>query len=110
MPPPPNGSQPAGPVVRTLCVWCPDWPVTVLLAAAAADRTGADRTAADHTGADRTGAGSGAGDAGRPLVVLERGRVLAAAGPARLEGVRRGMRKREAEARCPEARVVERDP
>jgi protein ImuB len=84
------------PVVRTLCVWCPDWPVAVL------DDAGSDprdpRVAADP------------GAAPPPLVVLERGRVLAAAEAARLEGVRRGMRRREAEARCPEARVVERDP
>src|SRR5581483_4279242 len=38
---------------------------------------------------------------GVPMVVLDRGLVLAASGEARTEGVRRGLRRREAEVRCP---------
>ncbi|HET9770999.1 MAG TPA: hypothetical protein VFS16_08940, partial [Acidimicrobiia bacterium] len=38
---------------------------------------------------------------GEPVVVLDRGFVLAASAEARTEGVRRGLRRREAEARCP---------
>jgi protein ImuB len=61
---------------RMLCLWCPDWPV---VAARRADP----------------------GLQGLPVVVLDRGFVLAASAEARAEGVRRGLRRREAEARCP---------
>ena len=59
-----------------LCLWCPDWPV---VAARRADPS----------------------LEGAPVVVLDRGFVLAASGEARTEGVRRGLRRREAEVRCP---------
>ena len=61
---------------RMLCLWCPDWPV---VAARRADPS----------------------LAGIPVVVLDRGFVLAASVEARAEGVRRGLRRREAEVRCP---------
>ena len=61
---------------RMLCLWCPDWPVV------------AARRADPSLG-------------GAPVVVLDRGFVLAASGEARTEGVRRGLRRREAEVRCP---------
>jgi protein ImuB len=61
---------------RMLCLWCPDWPV---VAARRAERM----------------------LEGVPVVVLDRGFVLAASGEARAEGVRRGLRRREAEVRCP---------
>ncbi|HZQ79476.1 MAG TPA: DNA polymerase Y family protein [Acidimicrobiia bacterium] len=61
---------------RMLCLWCPDWPV---VAARRADPA----------------------LAGVPVVVLDRGFVLAASAEARAEGVRRGLRRREAEVRCP---------
>jgi protein ImuB len=59
-----------------LCLWCPDWPV---VAARRADPS----------------------LVGTPVVVLDRGLVLAASAEARAEGVRRGLRRREAEVRCP---------
>ena len=59
-----------------LCLWCPDWPV---VAARRADPS----------------------LEGVPVVVLDRGYVLAASVEARAEGVRRGLRRREAEVRCP---------
>jgi protein ImuB len=59
-----------------LCLWCPDWPV---VAARRADPS----------------------LEGTPVVVLDRGFVLAASVEARAEGVRRGLRRREAEVRCP---------
>src|SRR5437763_7992217 len=59
-----------------LCLWCPDWPV---VAARRADPS-----------LD-----------GVPVVVLDRGFVLAASAEARAEGVRRGLRRRGAEVRCP---------
>lgn len=76
-------------MVRTACVWCPDWPVT------AARR--------------RDPALSGV-----PVVVRERAGsrdvVRAASSEARAAGVARGMRRREAEARCPDAVCVDADP
>ncbi len=71
--------------MRTLLLWSPDWPVT---AAGLVD--GVDT----HT----------------PVVVLHANRVLACSPAARAEGVRRGLRKREAQARCPQVTVVEYDP
>jgi protein ImuB len=69
-------------MTRTACVWCPDWPVI-----AARRRDDALRNA--------------------PIVVRERigsrDVVRACDATARAAGVRRGMRRREAEARCPEA-------
>jgi protein ImuB len=75
-------------MTRTACVWCPDWPVI-------AARWRDERLR------------------GRPVVVRERigssDVVRAASVEARTEGVARGMRRREAEARCPEAVCVDVD-
>ncbi len=71
--------------VRTLVVWCPDWPV----AAAAAVLDLPPQV---------------------PTAVLAAGRVFACSQLARAEGVRRGLRRREAQGRCPELIVVEHDP
>ena len=68
------------PPVRTLVVWCPDWP---LVAAGLADR---------------------------PAVVVAANRVIASSASARAEGVRLGQRRREAQACCPELVVVGEDP
>ena len=79
----------SAPAERTLAVWCPDWPVVV---ARQADPTRADR----------------------PVAVVEPGPhgllVRAASNEARAEGVRRGLRRREAEARCPDLVVLDADP
>jgi protein ImuB len=66
--------------VRTLVVWCPDWPVVA------------------------------AGLCDRPAAVLAAGRVVACSAVARAEGVARGLRRRQAEARCPGLVVVDHDP
>ncbi|MFI7605108.1 DNA polymerase Y family protein [Micromonospora sp. NPDC049366] len=71
--------------VRTLLLWCPDWPV---LAAEIVD------------GVPATG----------PVAVLHANRVVACSERARAEGVRRGLRKREAQGRCPQLTVVDYDP
>src|SRR5262249_2490365 len=71
--------------MRTLTLWCPDWPVT---AAGLAD--GID----PHV----------------PVVVLRANRVLGCSPAGGVEGIRRGLRKREAQARCPRLIVVEHDP
>ncbi len=70
--------------VRTLALWCPDWPV---IAAELVD------------GVPATG----------PVAVLHANRVLACSPAARDEGVRRGLRRREAQGRCPQLVVVEHD-
>jgi protein ImuB len=66
---------------RTLVVSCPDWPVT-------AAGVPADIAAA----------------------VIFANRVEAASEAARAEGVRVGLRRREAQSRCPGLVVIERDP
>jgi protein ImuB len=66
---------------RTLVVSCPDWPVT-------AAGVPADMAAA----------------------VVFANRVVAASVAARAEGVRVGLRRREAQSRCPGLVVIERDP
>ncbi|MCA1690877.1 MAG: DNA polymerase Y family protein [Actinobacteria bacterium] len=68
--------------VRTLVVWCPDWPVVA--------------------------AGAGPGDA--PVAVVAANRVVACSAAARAEGVRRGLRRRQAEAHCLGLVVVPHDP
>lgn len=66
--------------VRTLVVWCPDWPLT----------------------------SSGIPD-GVPAAVVLANRVIACSPAARERGVTRGLRRREAQGRCPEVEVIERD-
>src|SRR5438105_8162189 len=68
-------------VTRMLVVWCADWPVVA--------------------------AGI---EADEPAVVLHANRVVACSAAARGEGIRRGLRRREAQARCPEVTVVQADP
>jgi len=68
------------PPVRTLVVWCPDWP---LVAAGLADR---------------------------PAVVVAANQVITSSASARAEGVRLGQRRREAQACCPELVVVDEEP
>ena len=66
--------------VRTLVVWCLDWPVVA-------------------TGEDLT----------EPLAVVFANRVVASSPPARRHGVAKGQRRRAAQGSCPELRIVERD-
>ncbi|MCR3719725.1 DNA polymerase Y family protein [Prauserella salsuginis] len=65
---------------RLLVLWCPDWPVV-----AAAAESGIS--------------------AAEPAAVLAANRVVACSAVARAAGIRRGMRRREAQARCPELAV-----
>jgi protein ImuB len=71
--------------VRTLLVWCPDWPVIAIEIVAGIP-------------------------ARAPVAVLHAGRVVACSPAARAAGVARGLRKREAQSRCPELVVTEHDP
>ena len=82
----PGSAQPREPAVRrVMIVWCPDWPV-VAAVAASGDR---------HSGL------------ASPIAVIDHGEVYACSQLARLEGVRRGMRRRDAAARCPELIMIE---
>jgi protein ImuB len=67
--------------VRTLVVWCPDWPVTA--------------------------AGVGPDE---PAAVFHANRVVACSAAARADGVQRGIRRREAQGRCPELATIDHDP
>jgi protein ImuB len=78
------GERPAG-ATRVLALWSPDWPVTAAAMAA-------------HVPPHR------------PAAVIVANRVLACSAVARAQGVRRGLRRREAQARCPDLAVLERDP
>src|SRR5581483_7927539 len=69
---------------RRICVWCPDWPVTTA----------------------RLDAGLGPDD---PIAVVTANRVIACSQAARESGVRRGLRRREAQAHCPQLVVLPRD-
>jgi protein ImuB len=69
---------------RMIAVWCPDWPVT------------AARIDADI-------------DAEAPAAVITANRVVACSHTARTSGVRRGLRRREAQGRCPELAVLARN-
>jgi len=70
--------------VRSMVVWCPDWPVT---AAVLEDGLPVDA----------------------PIAVLHANRVVATSLAARTEGVRRGLRKREAQHRCPQLTILAAD-
>lgn len=67
--------------MRTMALWCPDWPVVV-----------AERPMTE------------------PVAVLHKGQVLACSPAARAEGVRRGMRRRDAQSRCPELVLADHQP
>lgn len=70
---------------RVMVLWCPDWPVV-----AAAAEEGLSRRL--------------------PAAVLARSGVQACNEAARVEGVRRGMRRRDAQARCPELVLLDDNP
>ncbi len=57
---------------RTMVLWAPDWPIVAVESSAST-----------------------------PAAVLHKGQVLACSQAARAEGVRRGMRRRDAQSRCP---------
>ncbi|GAB3400787.1 DNA polymerase Y family protein [Flindersiella endophytica] len=71
--------------MRTVVIWLPDWPVT-----AAAREAGYSPN--------------------EPLAVLDKGRIFACSKPARDVKVRRGMRVREAQSRCPDLVALRYDP
>ncbi|WP_300677163.1 DNA polymerase Y family protein [Nocardioides sp.] len=70
---------------RVLVLWVPDWPVAVGLRA---------RDLPSHL----------------PAAVLHANRVVACNDAARASGVRRGMRRRDSQARCPEITLIDAAP
>ncbi|MEO8529238.1 MAG: DNA polymerase Y family protein [Pseudolysinimonas sp.] len=70
---------------RLLALWCPDWPVYA------------------HAQAERLPAEA-------PIALIDKNIVLACSRSARAEGVKRGMRQREAQARCPGIHLIRYDP
>ncbi|HAM27017.1 MAG TPA: DNA polymerase, partial [Microbacteriaceae bacterium] len=66
--------------IRTIVLWCPDWPITAV--------SRVRGLAADA-----------------PVALIDSSVVFACSGAARRDGVRRGMRVREAQASCPELLV-----
>lgn len=81
---------------RTAAVIVPEWPLV-----AARDRS--DREAEAEAGVATEA------DAPAPMILLERHRVIHADPAAREAGVAVGMRRRAAQAACPDARVIETD-
>ena len=71
--------------MRVMVVWCPDWPVVAALA---------DEGLPTHL----------------PAAVFSANIVQAGNDAARGSGVRRGMRRRDAQSRCPELKVYSASP
>ncbi|GAA1698318.1 DNA polymerase Y family protein [Microbacterium sediminicola] len=72
---------------RSLVVWVPDWPVVALT------RDGAHPL-----------------DPETPIAVVEKNLVVACSAAARRDGVRRGLRRRDAQGRCPALTIAPLDP
>ncbi|MEU4567221.1 DNA polymerase Y family protein [Micromonospora sp. NPDC023956] len=68
-----------------MLLWCPDWPVIAAEIVEGVPAIG-------------------------PVVVLHANRVVSCSERARADGIRRGLRRREAQGRCPGLTVVEYDP
>lgn len=81
-----------GAPARSLVLWFPDWPVTAFLHETATTATSASLHEAP------------------PVAVIANNAVVACSPAARAEGVRRGQRRRDAQARCPRLRIVQADP
>jgi protein ImuB len=75
--------------VRMIAVWCPDWPVTSVRLV--------------------NGQGERDMDPETPVAVVSANHVVACSHAARRAGVRRGLRRREAQGRCPALVVLPRD-
>jgi len=69
---------------RSLVIWCPDWPAVAAARQAREPATG-------------------------PVAVFHANRVQACTAAARAEGIRVGMRRRDAQSRCPELLVLPMD-
>ena len=70
---------------RMMVIWCPDWPVIAAMV---------EESLPAHL----------------PIAVVQHNQVFACSAPARTEGVRRGMRRRDASATCPDLVLVDHNP
>ncbi|WP_245979744.1 DNA polymerase Y family protein [Gryllotalpicola protaetiae] len=75
-----------GALTRSIVLWCPDWPIRAALLKYPSIAVG------------------------NAIALIEKGLVFACSAEARTAGVRRGLRVREAQARCPELVVLPYDP
>ncbi|WP_374975074.1 DNA polymerase Y family protein [Microbacterium trichothecenolyticum] len=100
--------MPTGTPVRSLVLWFPDWPVTALEREAGAAAAEPEDEVGERPGA-RPPAALGRVEAKPPVAVVERNLVVACSASARAEGVRRGQRRRDAQARCPGLTLVTAD-
>ena len=98
-----------GAPVRSLVLWFPDWPVTALEREAGAAAAGSGEDAVGPRPGTRTDAAQEEFEAKPPVAVVERNLVVACSASARAEGVRRGQRRRDAQARCPGLTLVNAD-
>ena len=80
-----QAAQASPTATRTMVLWCPDWPVTAALRE--------HLLPAEH-----------------PVALIEKGEVFACSPAAREQGVKRGLRVREAQARCTALTVLPYDP
>ena len=99
--------SPPGAPIRTIVLWCPDWPITAALRLLGASAPNASTV---NLGTLSAGATHDLTAADTPLALIDAGQVFACSASARSEGVRRGLRLREAQARCPGLRVFDYDP
>lgn len=74
--------------MRAMALWCPDWPVHAIR---------------------QTAVGAALADSA-PIAVVSAGGVYACSASARALGVRRGLRLRDAQARCPDLITLDHDP
>lgn len=74
-------------IPRLVVLWCPNWPVACVL-----------------------GDGDAAGVGDQPVAVLQANRVIACSLAANAHGVTVGMRRRQAQSRCPSLRIETSDP
>ncbi|GAA4172979.1 DNA polymerase Y family protein [Gryllotalpicola koreensis] len=89
-----SGGDAGQALTRSIVLWCPDWPIRAALLKSPG------RAGPDHP--------SITGD--NAIALIEKGLVFACSATARAAGVRRGLRVREAQARCPELVVLPYDP
>ena len=91
----PGRGLPGAEPPRVIVLWCPDWPITAAIAASnnAASNNSGQKLAQDAA-----------------VALINKGLVFASSAAARAAGVTRGIRLREAQARCPDLVVLDYDP
>lgn len=70
---------------RAMVLWCPDWPITAVLQEQDLDPE-------------------------QPLALVDRGEIFACSAAARQQGVKRGLKIREAQSRCTHLEILKHDP